>query len=140
MLSSANSASSMKLGENIIIVGLIVQILFFGFFVIVSVVFHKRMNAHPTSMWLSSSIQWERYMYVLYTGSTMIMVRCIYRVIEYIQGSSGTLQSHEYFAYIFDATLMLLVMVIFIWKHPHQIIAKKSQRTDETELIYGRLG
>ncbi|KAJ5731612.1 uncharacterized protein N7483_006120 [Penicillium malachiteum] len=140
MLSSANSASSLKLGENIIVGGLIVQILFFGFFVIVSVVFHRRMNAHPTSTWLNSSVQWGRYMYVLYAESTMIMVRCIYRVIEYIQGSSGTLQSHEAFAYIFDATLMLLVMVIFIWKHPHQIMTKQPQQGDETELIYGRLG
>ncbi|KAJ6015225.1 hypothetical protein N7540_009816 [Penicillium herquei] len=140
MLSSANSTSSLKLGENIIVGGLIVQILFFGFFIIVSVVFHKRMNVHPTSMWLSSSIKWERYMYVLYTGSTLIMIRCIYRVIEYIQASSGTLQSHEVFAYIFDATLMLLVMIIFIWKHPHQIITKQPQQGDETELIYGRLG
>lgn len=31
----------MKLGENVIIVGLFVHILFFGFFMVVSVIFHK---------------------------------------------------------------------------------------------------
>ncbi|KAJ5737767.1 uncharacterized protein N7483_002892 [Penicillium malachiteum] len=140
MLSIAKTSSSLQLGEDVIVAGLIVQIIFFGFFIIVSVIFHKRMNERPTATSLSSAAQWERYMYVLYAASTMIMVRCIYRVIEYIQGSTGTLQSHEYFAYIFDATLMFLVMVIFIIFHPSQILKRGGKQLDETELIYGRLG
>ncbi|KAJ5937181.1 hypothetical protein N7454_004836 [Penicillium verhagenii] len=135
MISSAKTASSMKLAENIIVVGLVVQIVFFGFFIVVSVIFHKRMKAQPTTASLTSATHWERYMYVLYSASMMIMVRCIYRVIEYVQGSTGALQSHEYFAYIFDATLMLIVMVIFIWFHPSQILVREHQKIDEMELV-----
>jgi hypothetical protein len=38
----------MKTGEHIIIVGLIIQLLFFGFFVIVAGVIHRRTIKFPT--------------------------------------------------------------------------------------------
>jgi hypothetical protein len=139
-MSSAKTASKLKLGENVIVVGLIVQIIFFGFFVFVSIVFHKRMSSSPTSAVVTVSFNWDRYMKVLYFASILIMVRCLYRVIEYIQGSTGFLQSHEYFAYIFDATLMVSVMATFILFHPSQIFAGRHKELDETELIYGRQG
>lgn len=138
-MSSAKSASKLKLGEDVIIVGLIVQIIFFSFFVVVSVVFHKRMNARPTSASLSTAVNWQRYMCVLYFASVLIMVRCLYRVIEYIQGSTGFLQSHEYFAYIFDSTLMFLVMSTLLVFHPSQVLSREHKQLDETELMYGGL-
>ena len=137
-MSGATSSSKLKLGEEVIIVGLIVQMIFFGFFIAVSVVFHKRMVNDPTSTSLGLSVNWERYMNVLYSCSVLIMIRCLYRVIEYIQGSSGTLQSHEYFAYIFDTALMSMVMGIFLFLHPSQVLVGQHKQLDETELIYGR--
>ncbi|KAJ5538274.1 hypothetical protein N7494_007753 [Penicillium frequentans] len=138
IMSSAKTASKIKLAEDIIIVGLVVQILFFGFFVIVSVVFHWRMSSNPTSAALGTSVNWQRYLIVLYSASSFIMIRCIYRVFEYIQGSTGSLQSHEYFAYIFDATLMVLVMIIFVIFHPGQISEGGETKWDETVLMYDR--
>jgi hypothetical protein len=129
----------MKLGENVIIVGLFVQIIFFGFFVIVSVIFHKRIVASPTTESATCSVNWKRYLFVLYFASAMIMIRCIYRVIEYIQGQTGILQSHEYYAYMFDALLMFQVMIVFMIFHPSQIILRDTPKLDEAELIYQRL-
>ncbi|KAF4765290.1 hypothetical protein HAV15_003571 [Penicillium sp. str.  len=137
IMSSAKSASSLKLGEDVIIVGLIVQIIFFGFFIAVSVIFHKRMAGDPTSAAMATSVDWHRYMLVLYFASALIMIRCLYRVIEYIQGSTGFLQSHEYFAYIFDAALMLLVTIIFLVFHPSQIISEGHRKLDDMELMRG---
>ncbi|KAI9926614.1 hypothetical protein MW887_004383 [Aspergillus wentii] len=138
IMSSAKSASKMKLGENVIIVGLIVQIVFFGFFVIVSVIFHRRITTSPTAASMEASVNWKRYLYVLYFASVMIMVRCIYRVVEYIQGQTGVLQSHEYYAYMFDALLMFQVMVVFLIFHPSQVVSRRG-KSDDTELMYGRL-
>jgi hypothetical protein len=139
LMSGAKSESNLKLGENVIIVGLIVQILFFGFFIVISFVFHKRMANNPTTTALGTSIDWQRYLAVLYLASALIMFRCIYRVVEYIQGQTGFLQSHEYFAYICDAVLMILVMIIFLIYHPSQVIERGQMKMDETELVYGRL-
>ncbi|KAJ5381529.1 uncharacterized protein N7496_003957 [Penicillium cataractarum] len=139
ILTGAKSASKMKLGENVIIVGLFVQIIFFGFFVIVSVIFHKRIVANPTTESVTCTVNWKRYLFILYFASAMIMIRCIYRVVEYIQGQTGVLQSHEYYAYMFDAFLMLQVMVVFVIFHPSQVLSRDTPKVDDTELIYQRL-
>ncbi|CEJ60337.1 hypothetical protein PMG11_08914 [Penicillium brasilianum] len=139
MLSGAKSASNMKLGENVITVGLFVQIVFFGFFVVISVIFHKRIVANPTTGSITCTVNWKRYLFILYFASTMIMIRCIYRVVEYIQGQTGALQNHEYYAYLFDALLMFLVMFVFIIFHPSQILSRDTPQLGDTELIYQQL-
>lgn len=59
----------------------------------------------------------------LYLGSFLIMVRSIFRVVEYLQGFDGYLLKHEAYLYVFDALLMVLVMVLFNWIHPSEIVA-----------------
>jgi hypothetical protein len=51
------------------------------------------------------------------------MVRSIFRVVEYLQGFSGYLLSHEVYLYVFDAVLMFCVMVIFNVVHPSEVVA-----------------
>jgi len=134
MLSQAKSASDQERGQNIIIVGLIVQIIFFGFFVIVSMIFHRRITQSPTTASLNTLLNWQRYLWVLYVASILIMVRCVYRVIEYIQGQEGPLMSYEAFAYVFDALLMFLVIVLFAIFHPSQAVPPPGSKIDDTEL------
>ena len=44
------------------------------------------------------------------------MIRSITRIVEFAQGSDGYIMSHEYFIYVFDAALMLLVIIFFaVW-------------------------
>ncbi|EYE94952.1 RTA1 domain-containing protein [Aspergillus ruber CBS 135680] len=112
---------SQSTGNNIIIGGLIVQIIFFGFFVICSIVFQVRIISHPTTESVADCVPWKKHLYALYATSILILIRSIFRVAEYVQGSDGYLLSTEVFIYIFDATLMFLVMVVFIIIHPSEI-------------------
>ncbi|KAL2818669.1 RTA1 like protein [Aspergillus granulosus] len=125
ILAQAKTASKVHLGERIIIVGLFVQVIFFGVFMIVSVLFHKNIHSDPTPKSLYRPVSksggmplWKSCLFLLYATSMLIMVRSIYRVIEYIQGSQGFLQSHEVFLYVFDAALILIVCGIFNARHP----------------------
>lgn len=71
------------------------------------------------------------------------MVRSVFRVVEYLQGNAGYLLSHEVFLYIFDAVLMLGVMVLFNWVHPSEVTEAylKRRSADETaELQHVRDG
>lgn len=138
-MSGTKSENTLKLGENVIIAGLVVQILFFGFFVLVSVVFHRRITLRPTSASLDTLVNWKRYLLVLYFASVVVMVRCIYRVAEYIQGQSGALQSHEYLDYMFDALLMFQVMLTFIVFHPSKVVPSGNGKTDDAEMMYRQL-
>lgn len=131
MLASAKSESTLNLGQNVIIGGLVVQLIFFGFFIIVSAVFHRRMIATPLHYTIKTTIPWTRYMVVLYFASALIMVRSIYRVAEYVQGSTGVLQSKELFVYIFDGTLMLVCCFLFNIFHPSKILSKSADHQSE---------
>lgn len=120
-LMAGKDNSSVRTGQHIIVGGLIVQILFFGFFVVVGAVFNMRISRRPTGRSESPEIPWKRHMWALYGASILILVRSIFRVVEYQQGNDGYILGHEVFLYIFDAVLMLGVMVLLNIVHPSEI-------------------
>ena len=60
-------------------------------------------------------------MWALYLGSALIVVRSVFRFIEYAMGTDGYLMKHEVFLYVFDATLMFGVMIGFNFVHPSEV-------------------
>ncbi|ESZ92495.1 hypothetical protein SBOR_7120 [Sclerotinia borealis F-4128] len=127
MLASTKTASGVQTGENIITGGLVVQVLFFAFFIVTAGIFHYRITRRQGGA-SASGIPWQQYLMILYVASTFIMIRSIFRIVEYAQGNDGYLLSTEVFIYIFDATLMFLVVVIFNLRHPSAIIQGKSHK------------
>lgn len=121
MLASAKSKDKVEMGENMIVGGLFIQIVFFGFFMVVTVVFHMRIRSRPTSRSLVLNTPWEKLIFILYASSLFILVRSIFRVAEYVLGKDGALQAEEYWLYIFDATLMSFVALLFNIFHPSQV-------------------
>ncbi|KAH7112498.1 putative RTM1-like protein [Dendryphion nanum] len=121
---ASGTISALETGENIIIGGLVVQLLFFGCFMVTSAIFHMRMRKIPTTTILTQSMPWERQLGALYGAGMLIFVRSLFRLIEYAQGNDGYLISHEVFLYVFDSTLMLATMVLLAWIHPSEITAR----------------
>ena len=113
----------MKNGQHIITGGLFVQVVFFAFFLIVAIVFHRRANKKPTSLSESPEIPWRKHLRILYLASALILVRSLLRLEEYAEGTTGFVLSHEYFLYIFDSVLMLCVMILFNLVHPSEVYA-----------------
>ena len=126
MLATAKTLDATKLANNIVLAGLLLQVAFFAFFVVVTATWHKRMHAAPTTTSLASTLPWARYLWILYFASFLIMVRCIFRIAEYAGGQQGVLLGSEKYLYIFDATLMVLVMVIFNVQHPSLVISRNK--------------
>lgn len=115
---ASTTASTATLGSRIILSGLVLQIIIFGFFVAVSVVFHIRLRATPTKQSRDRSSSWEKFMIILYTTSGFIMIRSIVRVAEFVGGFDGFIILHEVFLYVLDAVPMLAVMLIFNVVYP----------------------
>jgi hypothetical protein len=136
MLASASDPDSVKLGNNIVLAGLFLQIIFFAIFVVVAAVFHKRMQAAPTGSAMASTLPWARYLWILYLASFLIIVRCVFRIAEYAGGQEGALLGTEMYLYIFDATLMFLVMVVFNVQHPSLVISKRKVYDHRMEQLY----
>lgn len=77
----------------------------------------------------------------MYVASLLIMVRSIFRAVEYLQGSSGSLLAHEAYLYGLDALLMLGVMVIFNIIHPSGVtnpIEDKGNSRDTLDVYLER--
>lgn len=124
-------ASTAAKGGNVIKVGLIIQIIFFGVFIITSIIFHVKLEKNGSRVLQQRVVPWKKHQTVLYIGSLLIFVRSIFRYIEYNEGSSGTLLQHEFWSYIFDAALMLLVMAAFNVIHPAEISSLVKERKGE---------
>lgn len=89
ILSNAKSQSSIQLGEKIIIVGLFIQLIGFIFFIVVTGLFHIRIKQASRTNSVSVAVRWEHYLWILYGVSAFILVRSLFRVIEYCQGYDG---------------------------------------------------
>ncbi|RDW57852.1 RTA1 domain-containing protein [Aspergillus mulundensis] len=124
MQAKAETADAARMGEKMILGGLFVQILFFGIFIVVSIIFHRRMLATPMHR-LGTDVPWAKYLKILYAVSMLIMVRSLFRVAEYVQGKEGSLQSNEVYIYVLDAALMLICCVVLNVWHPAHVVSGK---------------
>ncbi|KAG8629588.1 hypothetical protein KVT40_003453 [Elsinoe batatas] len=114
-LMASNNRSTANMGNNLIIAGLVIQIVLFSFFATTAVIFHLRIRKAPVKEQYDTGVNWQRLMWMLYAASILILVRSIFRLIEYVQGQEGYLLKSEWTLYVFDATLMFLATMVF-WR------------------------
>lgn len=131
-MQSSGDPDGVKLGNTIVISGLGVQLGAFGLFILNTAIVHRRLVASPTEASMDGT--WKKYIWMLYGVSFLVVVRSIFRLIEFIEGAEGFLYKTEVFLYIFDAALMFLVVVIMAVVHPGRLVNKK-QTEDHIRLV-----
>jgi uncharacterized membrane protein YhaH (DUF805 family) len=89
---SADDEDSQKMGQNIILCGLALQIVIFFIFLAVAILFHKRIHARPTARSMETEFPWERFLYMLYFVSVLITLRNIFRAAEYALGGTSVIE------------------------------------------------
>ncbi|RAR15387.1 RTA1 like protein [Stemphylium lycopersici] len=114
-----------KLGEGIVIAGLMIQIIMFGLFAATAVVFQERIDRNPTPESCDASISWAKSLRMLFIVSALIMVRSLFRVVEYGMGNDGYILQHEWTMYIFDSVPMFAVMVVYYMWYPTYMADEK---------------
>jgi hypothetical protein len=129
-MASTNPSTS-ETGSHIILAGLILQIVIFGFFIVVALVFHLRVRAMPTSQSQNPTIPWQKYLYILYITCGLILLRSFVRVAEFVEGFEGNIIEHEVYLYVFDAVPMLAVMVVFSIWYPSNFSALARRKAME---------
>ena len=128
MMAGAETSSASDTGQAIVVTGLFVQIIIFGLFIVVTAVFHRRITVRPTERSRYVDVAWNRYIVILYGVSALIMVRSIFRAVEFIQGNDGELMTNEVYLYVFDTLLMWIV-----WPH---LTRKSTASPDAATLIF----
>ena len=87
MLASTKTASGADLGKGVILAGLCLQMVVFGFFVVVAAVWQVGMKKRgATGGKRKVRFDWDRYLKMLYVVSGLITLRNLFRVVEYAMG------------------------------------------------------
>lgn len=119
------TGSNAAIGQDIEMVGLLIQVIMFAFFVVTALVFQIRTQRDPRFE-SDGLISWKRHLYLLYAVSLLIMIRSIFRVVEYGMGTNGYPLTHEWTLYIFDSLLMWSVMVSWLIWYPGELSRPES--------------
>ncbi|KAK4569805.1 hypothetical protein LTR86_002774 [Recurvomyces mirabilis] len=139
-LLGSSTDSTVKIGQYMVVAGLILQILMFAAFVGCCLVFQMRYQAHLSTAADATarshdSILWYACLYMLYGTSAAILLRNLYRVVEFVMGKDGYLMQSEWPVYAFDAAPMLLVMIVFYIWYPSQLQPVYHRPDSATELM-----
>ncbi|CCH41200.1 putative membrane protein [Wickerhamomyces ciferrii] len=119
--------SNYQLGQNIILGGLGVQILFFGFFVVVEVTYFIRLSRNLQLTSYNSTVlngnlkrfpnklqTWRTILLSLFICSIFVLIRSVFRIVEFKEERGGYISSNEWCIYIFDSLMMLLNGILFV--------------------------
>ena len=108
----------------VVIVGLAIQLISFMIFGLCAVVFHVRIRRRPTACSSRGDLRWIRTLYMLYAVSVLILIRSVFRIIEYAFGNEGYPITHEWTLYCFDSIPMVLVAITFFIFYPSNLAPK----------------
>jgi len=132
LLSPGASADTQRLGLHIYMGGVGLQLLFIGIFLALCVRFQlnvrRREQAdvlggegeHMTAY--NTARNARRLLWLLYAVLGLIVYRNIFRLVEFSAGTVSTITTHEWFAYFFDATPMLVALVAVHVFHPGRVL------------------
>jgi hypothetical protein len=88
-------SNTAKIGQDMVIGGLGIQIISFGVFFLTAVIFHIRISKQPSRASYHTKAPWKQTLHMLYAVSVLILIRSVFRVVEYVQGQSGYSLKHE---------------------------------------------
>ncbi|KAI4656382.1 uncharacterized protein J4E79_007935 [Alternaria viburni] len=94
-MQASGDPDGVKTGTTVVIAGLGTQLVAFAFFILMAVVFHRRLNNEPTSTSRRTHVKWRRYMWALYSVSVLVVVRSIFRLAEFIEGPESKVYQTE---------------------------------------------
>ena len=115
-------------GFDLLKIGLGIQILAFGFFLIISFRFHI-VSRSFRSYWPSTD--WVNLLWAINGASSLIFLRSIYRFIEFNFSFDNYFFTHEWPFYVFDASVILMAMVILNVWHPSRYLGNAAWKKME---------
>ncbi|KAJ6620143.1 RTA1 like protein-domain-containing protein [Mycena sp. CBHHK59/15] len=136
-LQATKNSSTANIGNKIVMVGLVLQLVSFAFFTVVLMTFGWRMrNLFPTT-WRSKHVQplklfsrqpiadWRILYFTILTTCIGILTRSAFRIAEFAGGYNGFIATHEGYFYLLDSLPLWVAMSLYciVWPtralHPH---------------------
>lgn len=130
---AAGSQKDPKLGTNIMVAGVMFQLVAMTIFTIFAIDFTRRSSK------LGMPREYNKILMALFISLAAIYVRSIFRAIELVEGWTGYLMMHEAYFIALDAALMVIAVAIFLPFDPARTIPRvqyrvvKQERNESTE-------
>lgn len=139
MAATARNAKGSRRGVDIMIAGLISQVITMTLFLLLWADFvlrTRRSGAQGPALFesLRQTKTFSRFQWSLFTATLFIFIRCIYRVAELWDGFGGKLANHEATFMIFEGPMIILAVAAMTVWHPRRVfgefwgIAGKDER------------
>ncbi|KAL4812095.1 RTA1 like protein-domain-containing protein [Aspergillus spinulosporus] len=119
------------IGTGVLIGGLALQVATFTVFMSVVVSFHQeilRRGEEGMRMMLRG----------VYIGGLFVMIRSIFRLIEFALGTESYVMTNEWPLYVLEAVPMLVAFMVLGWYHPSRWLLAESAGVSKTRAWYER--
>ncbi|GAA5967611.1 hypothetical protein JCM11641_005710 [Rhodosporidiobolus odoratus] len=128
-LYSSDNTDLYDTAKAVLIVGFCIQIIGLGIFAIFAIIYQVRARRDGVP-----SGPWTKCLYTLYLGSVCVLVRGIFRTIEFGSGQGGGkgyLLEHEVYYYCLEALPIFLASLFLSISYPgHYVAHKRLARLD----------
>jgi RTA1 like protein len=122
MVNTSMSATERLVGEDLVKAALILQACLFLSFIALAAVFQVRAAKAGV---LKPSI--KRVLIVMYVSCVIVTARCIYRIVEFFQGYTGEIYTHEAYFYVFEASIMFINTAMLNVFHPGRSLPRSNK-------------
>lgn len=139
---ASGDPQGIALGMNLVIGGLIAQLVAVSLFLLSVAAAHRAANKHlwadaaavpavssfeqpimrGSSLELCKKSFSSKYFKVSYATAAVLLIRAVVRGVEHVQGEKGYLGKHEAFLYAFDALPVFLVALLYVFVHPGRLV------------------
>jgi hypothetical protein len=122
-LITSGNFKNIKTGSNVLIGGLGINLLSFCFFAVITL--HLHVSIYRRKPDFTRQERWLTMFYALYLSMILLIVRSIYRIVEFSTGFRGYLAIHELYFYVFECLLIIFAFGLFLPLHPGIWMAQK---------------
>ncbi|KFX97688.1 hypothetical protein O988_04730 [Pseudogymnoascus sp. VKM F-3808] len=123
LTATADTHDAQQTGINIMIAGLVTQVVSLSVFMILCIDFAFRLRRHPNTVNSStvavrSTFKWKAFLFCLATATVTIFVRSIFRAAELSEGFDGKLANDEVTFMILEGAMIVIACVCLTAFHP----------------------
>lgn len=137
VMPASGDPSTIALSKNIVLGGLIVQVVALALFILSCWQVHRRLESERRVVVVcdddddASVIRWQNHFRALELVTLLLVLRSVVRLVEFAQGTSGFVASHEVFIYGFDSAPMFLIMLIMAIIYPQRLVRDANKAKDD---------
>ncbi|KAF8143677.1 RTA1 like protein-domain-containing protein [Mycena galopus ATCC 62051] len=139
-IAAVHGSTAHNVGNKLTLLAVGFEFFFVELFILVLFIFRRRMlrslpetwhhnDAPRFTLWGRTPIAWQALFYILAGTSTLLLLRSVYRIVEFSLGQSGYLAQHEVFLYCFDALPLWLAMSVYCVVWPTRALQFRSMPT-----------